>query len=346
MAAASAAALAAGSARAAPSSFFGLVPNADLKPGDYAMIDRGNVGAARVTLSWPAIEPADDHFVWRATDRLIGNFASRGIASLPLLFATPSWVAGKSTKPPVDSPHQQREWRQFVSAAVARYGVGGAYWSGPYAAQFPARQPQPIDTWQIWNEENGPKHFYPKPKVGRYATLLRISKQAIHELNPRSETLTGGLASKPTGKGGIDAWDYMRALLKKRSGRQSLDHVALHPYAANARQVASHVKKLRRVLKKGGKRKAQVWITELGWSSKPRGGGKLAKTPSKQATLLQRTFKRLKRKRRSWKVGGVYWYTWRDFKGGICDWCPTAGLVTRGGKPKPAYRKYRRVARR
>jgi hypothetical protein len=338
--------LSSGTAAAAPSSFFGLVPHEEPNSADYRLISRANVGAARVGVSWPATEPRDDRFDWRATDRLIGGFAARGIKALPLVNGNPAWLPGTWTKPPLSSARQRREWGEFVAAAARRYGAGGTYWQAAYRLQFPGAPPPPrIDTWQVWNEQNGSKHFHPRPSVRKYAKLLGITAQAIKSADPRAKIVTGGMASKPTGKGGINAWTFVRELMRRRSARRSVDHVALHPYARNVRQIGSHMKRMRRALKKGGKRKAQVWITELGWSSSRRGGGKLAKTPKLQAKLLERSYKLLKRKRRRWTVGGVYWYTWRDFRSGICDWCPRAGLVTRGGKPKPAYRKYRRVAR-
>ena len=343
---ASALALGVATASAAPSSFYGLVPSGELSPPDYELIDGANVGAARVSVTWPAVEPRADHFDWRATDRVIGGFASKGIKVLPLLSDNPRWIPGTWTKPPLSSPLQRREWVEYVAAVVDRYGVGGTYWRAAYGIQYPGSpSPPPIDTWQVWNEENGPKHFHPRPSVRKYAKLLQLSAQAVKSQDPGAEIVTGGMASKPTGRGGIAAWTFVRKLMGRRSARRSVDHVALHPYARNDRQIVSHMKRMRRALKKGGKRKAQVWITELGWSSSRRGGGKLAKTPKLQATLLKRSYKLLERKRRRWKVGGVYWYTWRDFKSGICDWCPHAGLVTRGRSPKPAYRKYRRVAR-
>jgi len=347
VAAASATALSCGTAvAAAPSSFFGIVPHEEPSAADYQMMNRANMGSARVTVSWAGVEPRDDTFDWSPIDRLIGGFAARGIAPLPLLNNNPSWLPGTSTTPPVGSAQQHREWQEFVAAAVDRYGPAGTYWRSAYRTQFPGGAPPPrIRTWQLWNEQNGPKHFHPRPSVGKYATLLQLTAQTIRQRDPGAEILIGGLASKPTGKGGIRAWTYVRKLLRHKSARRSLDHVALHPYARNVREIRSHVKKMRRTLRKRGKRKAQVWITELGWSSRRRDGGKLGKTSKQQAKLLQRSYKLLKRKRRRWKVGGVYWYTWRDFDGGICEWCPHAGLVKRDGKPKPAYRKYKRVAR-
>jgi hypothetical protein len=332
-------------AKATPRTFYGVVPNYDLTAADYQLMSQAHVGAARIGLFWHAIEGKEDQFDWSVPDAQIGAFAASGIQTLPDLFGSPSWLAGNDVTPPVNSPRQQAEWSEFVAEAVKRYGAGGTYWSTDFRTQHPGATPLPIGTWQVWNEVNGPKHFFPRPNVGKYATLLQITHNAIAGQDPSADVLTAGLVSKPTGAGGMPAWTYLKKLLKNKAGKQSFDHVALHPYAPDDRQIAKDVTKLRRVLKKGGKKRAQTWITEVGWSSDASGASpKLSTTPKGQAKRLKKTYKRLKKKRKAWRIGGVYWYTWRDFDAGVCDWCPTAGLVTRGLQPKPAYGQYQRVA--
>jgi polysaccharide biosynthesis protein PslG len=331
--------------QSAPRGFFGLVPT-DLQADDYQLIQRANVGTARLPIVWDTIESAEGQFDWAPTDRQIGGFASRGIDVLPVLFGTPSWLASDPEIPPVGSDRLQGAWERFVGQAVRRYGEGGIYWRDVYPAQFPGAQPNPITTWQIWNEQNGPKHFQPAPDVTKYATLLGIANRAVEAENPDGQILTGGLASQPTGSGGIDAWKYVKKLTKKKlSARNSFDHVALHPYARDDREIVSHVKKMRKALKKGRKKNAQLWITEVGWSSVPNGASpKLSTTPEGQAERLTKTYSRLLKKRGPWKIGGVYWYTWRDFGGGVCEWCPDAGLVTSNLQPKPAFNAYTQIA--
>jgi GH35 family endo-1,4-beta-xylanase len=334
-------------AQAAPHSFYGLVPNSDLGEADYRLMEKANVGSARVSLFWHVIEARRDQFDWSATDAVIGRLAAANIQSLPSLFGTPEWLAKDPAKPPVGSKRQSAEWSEFIEEAARRYGSGGTYWSSVYPTQHPGESPLPIAAWQVWNEVNGPKHFHPRPSVGKYAKLLKITRKAIEQGDPSAEIVTSGLVSEPTGKGGIEGWDYLTKLLKNKGANRSLDHAALHPYAANARQIFTDLKRMRRALKKGGKRNAQTWVTEVGWSSDPKVGGKLAKSPNKQARLLKQTYKRLASKRKSWKIGGVYWYTWRDDPKArrVCDWCPTAGLVKRNLKPKPAFREFRKVGR-
>jgi polysaccharide biosynthesis protein PslG len=332
-------------AKKAPRTFYGVVPNFDLTAADYQLMRQAHVGIARIGLFWHAIERDEDQLDWSVPDAQIGAFAASGIQTLPDLFGTPRWVAGNDTTPPVNSPKQQAEWSEFVAEAVRRYGPGGTYWSTDFRTQFPGATPLPIGTWQVWNEVNGPKHFFPKPNVGKYATLLQITHNAIAAQDPNADVLTAGLVSKPTGTGGMPAWKYLKKLLKNKAGKRSFDHVGLHPYAPNDKVIAKDVKKLRKALKKGHKKQAQTWITEVGWSSDPNGGSpKLSTTPKGQAKRLKKTYTRLKKKRKAWKIGGIYWYTLRDGTAGVCDWCPTAGLVTQSRAPKPAYGQYKRVA--
>ena len=44
-------------------------------------------------------------------------------------------------------------------------------------------------------------------------------------------------------------------------------------------------------------------------------------------------------KRRSWRIAGVYWFTWQDAAAADphCAFCEGAGLFDRDGKPKSAW---------
>jgi hypothetical protein len=52
------------------------------------------------------------------------------------------------------------------------------------------------------------------------------------------------------------------------------------------------------------------------------------------------------RKRRAFRLRGVFWYSWRDKDGGdqICAWCGHAGLLNLDGSPKPALDAFTRLA--
>src|SRR5438093_1602912 len=90
------------------------------------------VGSVRFQLSWAASEPSRGTFRWTATDSLVAGLASAGIEPVPFLFASPPWIASQPTDPPVGGGDAEQAWRDFLSAAVKRYGPGGDFWNGEY----------------------------------------------------------------------------------------------------------------------------------------------------------------------------------------------------------------------
>jgi hypothetical protein len=90
---------------------------------------------------------------------------------------------------PIDSAADRQAWRDFLKAAVARYGPGGSYWASRYHQQYGAGATSlPVQSWQIWNEPNLKKYFSAgqtdQQSAERYATLLQISHDAIKSQDP------------------------------------------------------------------------------------------------------------------------------------------------------------------
>jgi hypothetical protein len=54
--------------------------------------------------------------------------------------------------------------------------------------------------------------------------------------------------------------------------------------------------------------------------------------------MLKRSFKLIIKKHRSWHIGRVFWYDWRDppKTPGLCSFCSSAGLLRRDFTAKPA----------
>src|ERR671923_67578 len=130
---------------------------------------------------------------------------ARRFPGLPTLLALVSLCA-------LALPAQAKEqWKEFVAMVVQRYGAGGEYWSTAYPIQHPGAQPLPVTAWQLWNEENGPKHaHYPNPT--EYAELVKISHEAIASRDPAADLVLGGMFGTPTGEGGVDALDFLSAV--------------------------------------------------------------------------------------------------------------------------------------
>jgi hypothetical protein len=327
-------------ARKAPKEFFGLVPQSAPTNADAERMGRGKVGSVRLSVVWPAIERTDDQFDFTATDRVIGDLAAQGIRAVPDITAVPNFVDPVPLALPVDSATEKQQWKEFVSAFVARYGQGGTYWATVFPTQHPGAAQLPVKTIQIWNEQNAPKHV-DTPDPARYAELIKISHEAISAEDPSAEVLLGGMFGTPRGGSSIKAWTFLKRLYATPGTKESFDAVALHPYSPDIRGIKKQVLKIRKTLKKKKDKGKELWLTELGYGSKKK--GRLGVGKKKQAKLLKGSFKLLLKNRGKWKIGGVLWYTWRDLpkNEAPCDWCATAGLFnTAGSKSKPAWKQF------
>ena len=345
--------------RRTPRGFFGVTPQAPLGAADFDAMAAAGVGTLRIEISWAAADaaaPAGD-YDWSLADATIGSAAERGIRVLPFLYSTPPWVAradGHACADPAcppfapTGPEALAAWSGFAAALEARYGPGGEFWTES-GADNPALAPRPIRTWQIWNEQNSPSFYRPRPDVRTYARLLDRARNAIVAGDPGARIVLGGMFGTPRGarRPALAAWTYLRKLYAVRGARRDFDGVAPHPYAGKMGKVKAQLDRFRREIEAVGDRQAGLWVTELGWAS---GGppSPLNRGRAGQAKSLRRAFSYLRSKRRELKIENVDWYSWRDVPAtgpSICEWCPKSGLVTETLEAKPALRAFARFTR-
>jgi hypothetical protein len=335
-------------AAAAPPEFFGVAPQAPVDERDFELMATDNVGGVRAVIYWPSVEIAPGVYHWGEVDASVGRAAAAGVRFLPVLYGTPEWALSKRryrqcgiTCGP-SSARSREAFARFAAAAVARYGPGGEFWTS-------APQPYlPIVAWQIWNEQNSPKYFGPRPHVRGYARLLNAAAARIRSVDPNADVVIGGMWGPPWTDAVVPTERYLEELYRVRGVRAAADSIAVHPYAGRLDQVSAQLRGIRDVARRSGDRGVGLWVTELGWASGGPRHQPLVKTPREQASLLRQSFEFLLRKRKAWHIRGVYWYSWRDTSSsaGICAWCPRSGLRTRAGTAKPAARAFRQVAAR
>lgn len=340
----------------AASPFIGVSPQTHLKPRDLRLMRRSGVGSLRFPIFWSQTEPEPGAFDWRATDEIVEATARHGFERLPFVWGMPHWVAPpprgrcrfiparcSALRLPVRSHAQREAWERFLRALVGRYGPSGEFWQ-----LHPGLPRKPIRSWQIWNEEND--HRFAEASVGRYATLLRVSATAIRSVDPGARIVLGGLYAAPKIKPSLDATVFLRQLYRKRGMKKLFDAVALHPYAADPHQMAVHIRALRQVMRRHGEGHKELHVTEFGWGSQTRaaGGNKFERGPAVQALFLERAWRMLLANRRRWNLGAAFWFTWQDVPASStrCDFCDSNGLLGLNGRPKPALRRFARVARR
>jgi hypothetical protein len=340
-----------------PSTYIGISPQAPVHRDDLRLMRRSGVGSLRFLIYWSQTEPAPGVFDWTDTDAFLMATSRYGFGRLPVIWGSPSWVAGKrragrcrytadrcsALQMPVHSPTQRRAWSRFLRALVARYGPSGTFWE-----LHPELRKDPIRTWQIWNEEND--HRFAEASVRGFATLLRGSAPAIRSVDPDARIVLGGLYATPRVKPSLDATVFLDRLYRRRGIKRLFDGVGLHPYAASPSLMAANISALRAVMRSHGEAHEGLYITEFGWGSQTRaaGGDKFERGPATQAKYAGSAWEIMLANRRRWNLRAAYWFTWQDIPAAStpCDFCDSAGLLGLDGEPKAALRRFAEVAHR
>ena len=329
-----------------PPGFFGISDPFPAGPSakDLRRMGRGHLGWVHTGFVWAQLEPSRGQFDWNRSDAVVGKLASEGVRTLPYIYGSPRYAASAANRPPLGSNRAREDWSAFLRAAVNRYGPGGTYWTTRYSVEHPGKHPEPVSAWQVWHEPSLSKYFH--GSAAKYAKLLRISHHAIHQADPHAKVILAGLPAyaKPT------AWSFLRRLYEQKRIKRSFDGVAVHPYAPTVHYQAVALKRTRRVVKRHHDGHTPIWITEVGWGSRPPKTDRfhLNKGLHGQARYLKKTFRMVLHHRRSWNVKRVFWFRWRDPTQSKCfgSIACSAGLFKARGKPKPAWGAFERFSRR
>jgi polysaccharide biosynthesis protein PslG len=323
------------SAQAVGRSFWGVVDSSSPSAQDFDQIRDSRAGVVRIPLFQKQPEILPGVIDWSSTDQMIGGLASRGIAVLPTLIPNLADYA-----PPISGSAAQA-WVQFAHDAVARYGRGGSYWSGPlapYHVQFGLGAPiKPVPAWQVGNEPSLPKYWPTNSKVKDYARLLKITHDAIRGVDPNATIVLAGLPGAVV-KAPWRGWSFLNRLYGVPGAKQHFDVAAFHAYAHKLDDIPPQMKKFRGVMKSHGDGSTMIWITEFGYGSDPP-NGRLNRGLSGQANMLRKAYELFLERRKRWNLRGVIWYEWRDPGAEVpnCSFCSSAGLLFSDSQPKPAY---------
>ncbi len=329
----------------APSDFFGVSavrPTAD----DFAGMAKLGAGTYRVEFGWPSIQARQDGpFNFTQTDQRVAEAAANGMKIVPIVFGTPGFLTGDGARiyAPTGDNTQRSEWQDFVEAVVTRYRDGGTFWQAN--PQLDARLAP--DDLILWNEQNAAPFWWPKANPKQYGALLRITREAIDRVDKKLKIVTGGMFGFPKDKkNSINAKPYLKKLYKQRQAKKIIDGVSVHPYDGKLKGVEKQVKQARQVMNKAKDKKAKIIIGEFGWSSGGPRKNAFVKSKKGQAKLLKQAHNFFLKKRKSWKIESLYWFSYNDHAGdGFCLWCPKAGLVAKNGTLKPSGRAYKKLVK-
>jgi hypothetical protein len=326
---------------AVPKDFFGVVSE-DVLAGDAAYRDSTlnqqraiGIGLIRQTFHWKSIETAPGVYDWSTYDGYIAATASHGVAVLPILFEPPAFRAPSPTRGTYP-PTNYADIGAFGGAIARRYGPSGSFW-----VENPALPKLPITAYQIWNEPNLRAYWPSGQSAKGYAKLLKAAAAGIRAADPKAEIVTAGLPDSALSKP-LDVYSYVQALLAAGAGK-SFNTLALNPYSKNKKDLLGRLTRFRSILNAGGARKANLWITELGWSDS--GPKSLFRAGSSgQAAQISSVYPALVASRSKLRLRGVIYYAWRDgapyaplFKD---FWGLHTGLLSLAGGTKPAYQAF------
>jgi Glycosyl hydrolase catalytic core len=323
-----------------PNRFFGIAPQNNLNEVDTAWMRHGGLETIRVPLPWSFLQPSGGPVNWAPMDAVVAEGAKANLEIFPFVYSTPSWVASKPTRLPVDTRRQRRAWTSFLRAAVGRYGPSGRFWREHGRGSADPLPKVPIRHWQIWNEANF--HYFALPaSPRRYGRLLKLSHAAITSVAPRAGVVLSGLFAEPQGRypRAMPAVRFLRRLFRIDGIRGRFDAVAVHPYAANARKLRRVAQNVRRVMVRTGNRRKGLWITEMGWGSQEGSNVSFEKGEAGQARELRRAYSYLTSRSRRLNLKRTYWFSWKDAEGPSCSFCDSVGLFRSGTgfDPKPAW---------
>jgi hypothetical protein len=308
---------------------------------DLFRMRQAKIRSVRLSLDWRSVEPTPGGFDFGPTDRTMAGLADHGITAVPQFVATPGWLSHRTYLPPVHKKRQRAEWSKFLRRVVKRYGRHGTFWSA-----HPGLPYRPATAFQIWNEQNAPGFFEPKPSPAVYARLLKLSARTIHGVDPNAKIVLGGMFETSGTGGAIYPWKFVGRLYGLGM-RSYFDAVGSHPYSSSLSGVRSQVTRLRRAMNRHRDRSTPLWIDEIGWGS-ARSGSLINKGPRGQARMLKRSFAYFASHRRRLGIGRVYWYPFRDthYNADTCGFCNSEGLFNRHGKAKPAWKAFKRFSAR
>jgi polysaccharide biosynthesis protein PslG len=247
---------------------FGINVNRLFNDGTYSLpeisaqllaLQRTGVKLARSDALWERSEPAAPaagvhHYDWSFDDLIVTELALHGVQWLPIIDYSAYWdesIPGQDHSPPASFA----DYAAYAAAVAARYGTGGTFWSA-----HPSLTPQPVTTYEIWNEPDGAGFWLPGPQPDLYSDLYLTARAAILAAQPTARVIVGGLTSPTT---------FLPAMLAARPQLLGhIDGVGIHPYAKPDAMVAK-IRADRATLVALGMPSVPLYVTEFGWGTMP-----------------------------------------------------------------------------
>jgi hypothetical protein len=222
------------------------------------------VRSVRFDINWQGVQASRGASLdFSRYDTYFVNLAQHGLAVYAILDYSANWASSVPSDQHAP-PMLVSEFAAFVNAVVARYGVGGTFWS----AHPELDSGLAVRRWEVWNEENLNSNWKPVAVAAGYASLFAAAADAIHTRAPGSTVVVGGLAQLPSANTGIAPGDFLSQMLSAQpSVAAKIDAVGLHTYANTKAGILDPVGALRSVMRSSGLAGVPIDLSEWGTSS-------------------------------------------------------------------------------
>lgn len=295
----------------------------------------------RQSLRWNEIERSRGKYDFSWWDGYVEAVARHGIQVMPIIQDAPRWRTrhASSSSSWGLRPPKRAATANFAARLVRRYGPNGSFWTS-----HPDVPKVPIRVWQVWNEPNLPRYWYPRPNAADYVKLLWAVHNAIRWEDPGATIVTAGLPDSHL-RHVVPLYRYIRQMYEA-GARGAFDALAVNAYAERPAKMIANLGDVRAIMRSFGDR-SKIWVTELGWGT----GGpayRFRVSRARQAEYVGKALRQLAAARFRLRIRGFVHYMWQDAPpyGDTPDfWGLHTGLFDMQGRTKPAYSVFRRVAR-
>ena len=222
-----------------------------------AAMRANGVQEVRSDSAWGDIQPnapssSNPGWQWGHYDAWVSALAKNRLTWQPVVDYNTSWASAVGNN---------SAFATFAQAVASRYGAHGSFW-----ARNPSLPYEPVQTFEIWNEENvSGANYIP---ASSYAPLYRAARTAIHQVDPSASVDLGGLADYGPYSQNNDypAWYIVYLFGADPNLATAIDGFALHPYGPSAGDSAQWVVDFRHTLSHYNvPASIPVDITEVGW---------------------------------------------------------------------------------
>ncbi len=317
-----------GQARVVTPEYFGIhFHRLVLRPGEKAIPTQWpamSFGSLRLWDSvtrWADMAPSAGQWNFERLDTYVNAARQNQAKVLYTLGSTPRWA---STRPDERCPYGQgcaaepvrmAHWEEYVRRVSRRYRGGietYELWNEPYFSDFAIDRKQPVAFFS--------------GSVSDMVEMARLARKVLDETDPATRLTTPGFLG-----GGQRHLD----LFLTAGGKQYVQVVTYHFYAANAAEFARKVVEVRAIMRRHGVEKLPLWNTESGVETWP--VGKPLPPDFENHPDAKNAAARMAQMLTLGAAAGLerfYYFAWDN------DWY---GMVSRNGTRLPGYEAMKKV---